>query len=98
MSTADPHSVRLTSRQRAVLIELLRGASPPELCQKLGMSLHTGRAHIRAIHQAFGVRSRSQLMALFLADAIEHIESQLNSPATVDRASDDPIGASRPLR
>lgn len=76
MTLADPWAVRLTPRQRAVLIELLRGESPERICENLGMSIHTTRVHIRAIHRLYRVHSRSQLMALFLTEAVDRLRAQ----------------------
>lgn len=54
---------RLTPRQREVLSRLADGASEKELAYDLGMSPHTAHDHVKAIHRAFGARSRGELLA-----------------------------------
>jgi DNA-binding CsgD family transcriptional regulator len=55
--------VRLTPRQRQVLAHLMAGASEKELAFELNVSPHTVHEHIKAIHRAFGARSRGELLA-----------------------------------
>ncbi len=54
---------RLTPRQRQVLGQLAQGASEKELACALGMGAHTAHDHVKAIHRAYGVRSRGELLA-----------------------------------
>jgi len=54
---------RLTPRQRQVLAQLMAGASEKELAYELNVSPHTVHEHIKAIHRAFGARSRGELLA-----------------------------------
>jgi DNA-binding CsgD family transcriptional regulator len=54
---------RLTPRQRQVLARLVAGASEKELAYELDVSPHTVHEHIKAIHRAFGARSRGELLA-----------------------------------
>ncbi len=54
---------RLTPRQRQVLAQLVTGASEKELAYDLNLSPHTVHEHIKAIHRAFGARSRGELLA-----------------------------------
>ncbi len=54
---------RLTPRQRQVLAKLTAGASEKELAYELNLSPHTVHEHIKAIHRAFGARSRGELLA-----------------------------------
>ncbi len=56
-------SARLTPRQRQVLAQLLAGASEKELAFELNVSPHTAHEHVKAIHRAFGARSRGELLA-----------------------------------
>ena len=56
-------SARLTPRQRQVLAQLVAGASEKELAYELNVSPHTVHEHIKAIHRAYGVRSRGELLA-----------------------------------
>jgi DNA-binding CsgD family transcriptional regulator len=58
------HGARLTPRQRQVLGHLMAGASEKELAYDLNVSPHTVHEHIKAIHRAFGARSRGELFAL----------------------------------
>lgn len=54
---------RLTPRQRQVLAQLMAGSSEKELAYELNVSPHTVHEHIKAIHRAFGARSRGELFA-----------------------------------
>ena len=54
---------RLTPRQRQVLAQLMAGSSEKELAYELNISPHTVHEHIKAIHRAFGARSRGELFA-----------------------------------
>lgn len=54
---------RLTPRQRQVLAHLMAGASEKELAFELNVSPHTVHEHIKALHRAFGARSRGELFA-----------------------------------
>ena len=54
---------RLTPRQQQVLAHLTAGASEKELAYELNVSPHTVHEHIKAIHRAFGARSRGELLA-----------------------------------
>ncbi len=56
-------SARLTPRQQQVLAQLMAGASEKELAFTLNVSPHTVHEHIKAIHRAFGARSRGELLA-----------------------------------
>jgi DNA-binding CsgD family transcriptional regulator len=60
-----PH---LTPRQQEVLDRLAAGASEKELADQLGLSIHTVHDHVKAVHRAFGVRSRGELLARWGAD------------------------------
>lgn len=62
-SPRRPDAPRLTPRQRQVLSQLAQGASEKELSCALGMSPHTAHDHVKAIHRAYGVRSRGELLA-----------------------------------
>jgi DNA-binding CsgD family transcriptional regulator len=52
----------LTPKQREVFDVLCSGASATECGDRLGITESTVRGHIKAIHRAFGVKSRSQLL------------------------------------
>ena len=59
---------RLTARQRQVVDGLAAGASEKELAFQLGVSTHTLHDDVKAIHRAYGVRSRGELLARWGAD------------------------------
>jgi len=59
----DKEATPLTPRQRQVLAQLMAGASEKELAYDLNISPHTVHEHIKAIHRAFGARSRGELFA-----------------------------------
>lgn len=52
----------LSSRQREVFDLLLQRKSIDEIAKTLGLSRNTVRVHIRWIHSAYGVRTRSELL------------------------------------
>ena len=54
---------RLTPAQRQVFEALCEGASTLAIAKRLGRSPHTVRNHISDIFEAFGVRSRAELLA-----------------------------------
>src|SRR5262245_6954027 len=53
----------LSSRQRATLDCLLRGMSEKEAALHLGLSPHTVHVYVKALHRAFAVRSRAELIS-----------------------------------
>lgn len=56
----------LSERQREVLHQLLCGDSEREIARQLHRSLHTIHSHVRQIYRLFDVRSRGELMAMFV--------------------------------
>jgi DNA-binding CsgD family transcriptional regulator len=54
---------RLSPRQREVLELLRAGASEKEVAAALEVSTHTVHDHVKALHRAYRVRSRGELMA-----------------------------------
>ncbi len=58
----------LSPRERRTLRCLLTGCTEAHAARQLGLGLHTVHEHVRRIYRKFGVRSRPQLMAKFLAD------------------------------
>jgi DNA-binding CsgD family transcriptional regulator len=60
---AQGQAPRLTPRQRQVLDGLASGASEKELAHQLGLSAHTLHDHVKAVHRAYRVRSRGELLA-----------------------------------
>lgn len=59
----EKSDVKLTPRQREVLDRLVEGESEKEIAYALGVSAHTAHDHVKAIHRAFGARSRGELLA-----------------------------------
>jgi DNA-binding CsgD family transcriptional regulator len=59
----DAREPRLSPRQRQVLELLRAGASEKEVAGALEISTHTVHDHVKALHRAYGVRSRGELMA-----------------------------------
>ena len=60
------HTAKLTPSQKKFLVRLLSGASAAQIGKKSRLSVHTVNNHTRAIFDAFGMKSRPQLMALFI--------------------------------
>lgn len=56
----------LTGRQKEVLHELLCGDSEKEIASQFHRSLHTIHSHVKQIYRIFDVRSRGELMAMFV--------------------------------
>lgn len=54
----------LTARQRDVVIELITGASNPEIAGRLGIAVRTVEKHLGAVMHAWSVGSRSEVVAL----------------------------------
>lgn len=76
VETAARHFVRshgllgasaFSPRQRQVVAHLLRGRSEKELADDLGTSQATAHEHVVASYRKLGVRSRTELVALWLA-------------------------------
>ena len=59
---------RLTHREQEVLRFLARGMSTTEITQRLGISAHTVRDHIKALFGKVGVRSRAELVGRIFAE------------------------------
>ena len=76
----DERSPLLTFREREVLECLLTGASEKEVASSLEISPQTVHAHVKSLYRGFGVASRAQLMAKFLADVIRALGAQELSP------------------
>ena len=55
---------RLTPRQKQIQTLAVLGLSDKEIAQKLCISRHTVRSHLRAVFNVSGVRRRSELMLL----------------------------------
>jgi len=72
---SGPGDVTLTPRQREVLQLLLDGLGEKEIAAKLMISRHTVHNHIKALHRAYGVASRGELLARLF-----RVESEAGSP------------------
>lgn len=57
----------LTPRQREVLIHLLGGASRKEIAARINLSEFTVADYIKVIYRALAVKSRAELLSLFMA-------------------------------
>jgi DNA-binding CsgD family transcriptional regulator len=71
---ADMNLPQLSPPQRQVLRRLLRGESEKQIAAGVYRSPHTVHSHIKAIHDAFGVSSRGELLARFID---QHLVSAL---------------------
>ncbi len=56
----------LSAREREVLAHLIEGLTESQIAPKLGISFHTVHAHVKAIYKHLQVRSRGQLLALWI--------------------------------
>lgn len=76
---------RLTAREQEVLQFLARGLTTDEMAQRLGISRHTVRDHIKALFRKVGVRSRAELVARVFADHyFERLEASADALAPED--------------
>jgi DNA-binding CsgD family transcriptional regulator len=76
---------RLTGREQEVLRHLARGLSTAELADRLGITAHTVRDHIKALFSKVGAHTRAELLARIFA---EHYFDRLE--ADVDRMDEGP--------
>jgi DNA-binding CsgD family transcriptional regulator len=66
----DSRAVPLTPRQTEVLACLARGLSAPHICERLGISNWTLRAHVKAVLAAMSARDRAHAVQLVLSGAV----------------------------
>jgi DNA-binding CsgD family transcriptional regulator len=66
-STGDSPSRGLTPRERSVVALVVSGAGNVEIAAELGIARTTVRNHMSRILRKFGVRTRAQLIATYLA-------------------------------
>lgn len=59
----DDAIARLPPRLKDVLAALARGDSEKQVALRLGLAKHTVHSHVKRLHKAFGVHSRSELFA-----------------------------------
>jgi DNA-binding CsgD family transcriptional regulator len=64
---AGEHVLRLSPRERQVLVLLLGGDSRKEVAHKLRLSEHTVGDYLKKIYKHFAVSSRAELLAYFIA-------------------------------
>ena len=62
---------RLTFAEREVLALLLRGLSEKDIAEIMHLSFHTVHTHIKHIYETFGVEGCRELMAIYLARALD---------------------------
>jgi DNA-binding NarL/FixJ family response regulator len=53
----------LSSRQQEVLCNLAEGRTYKQIAEKMGVSIHTVRNHVRRMYQKLEVRSSAQAIA-----------------------------------
>jgi len=63
LTTGSPSEEKLTSRQKEVLTELLKGQASKEIARSLDIAEGTVKIHLAAIYRALGVRSRAEAIA-----------------------------------
>ncbi|MBX3399403.1 MAG: FHA domain-containing protein [Gemmataceae bacterium] len=66
-SIASSESPALTPAERRVLTCLLGGLAEKAIASKLAISQHTVHSHVKRIYAAYGINSRSELLAKFIA-------------------------------
>jgi len=62
--------LRLTGRERQVLLYLLSGDTRKEIAQKLGLSEHTIGDYMKSIYRQLRVNSRGELLSLFISGGL----------------------------
>ena len=67
-SSPQPDQGRLPLRLRRTLGHLLRGESEKEIARTLGLSQHTVHEYVGQLYRHFNVRSRAELMALWVGE------------------------------
>jgi DNA-binding CsgD family transcriptional regulator len=65
-SASQPSAAELSPRRREVLARLLTGDSEKQIAAALSISPATAHEHVMAVYRHFQVRSRGELMALFV--------------------------------
>jgi DNA-binding NarL/FixJ family response regulator len=70
--TADPVAVRLTTRERQVLVLMAKGMIPTSMAVRLGITLNTCRGYVKSIHSKLSVQS--QLEAVVTAQRLGIID------------------------
>ncbi len=52
--------IKLTKREQELLYLLVRGYSNTKIAKKMGISIHTVKAHIESIYRKFNVHNKVQ--------------------------------------
>lgn len=60
---SDSATASLSTRQQEVLLNLAEGRTYEQISEKMGVSIHTVRNHVRRIYQKLNVRSSAQAVA-----------------------------------
>jgi DNA-binding CsgD family transcriptional regulator len=68
---------RLSPRERETLLLLLKGGSEKEIAQALGLSPKTLHQYVISLYRKFNVRSRPELMALWLEPPMKLLKQVL---------------------
>jgi len=63
---------RLSPRLKQTLNLLLTGDSEKQIARRLSLSQHTVHVYVKALHRGFGVSSRGELLARFIANGNGH--------------------------
>ena len=67
LATARDHDpIPLSPRAEETLDGLLAGLSEKEIADQMGLSPHTVHQYVKELHRRYGVRSRGELMALWI--------------------------------
>ena len=66
MTSSQFHKLPLSAAERRVFDLLLPGLAEKEIARCLGISRHTVHSHVRKIYKLFDVRSRAELLGLFV--------------------------------
>jgi DNA-binding NarL/FixJ family response regulator len=60
--------VRISARQREILVLIAEGHSDKGIARRLGMSDRTVESHLQRLYQRHGVHTRAALVARWLRD------------------------------
>lgn len=63
----DAAPLHLSPRERETLERLLKGCSEKQIALALSISKHTVHIYVKQLYRRFGVNSRSELLALWIA-------------------------------
>ena len=68
--TPPPYSYGLTGREREILEALVEGKSDAAVAERLAISPHTVRAHVKSMYRKLGVSSRAAAVAKALREEL----------------------------